>query len=84
MSKTKYGIYRHFCLVHPDSDIVIPEDGELAKCELCRMRTKNIKQHKKTETCRKGQRRRKNEDLQDKQFEAGKKDFLCMAQNWNR
>ena len=37
---------------------------------------KNVEKHQKTEACKKGQRRRKNEKLQDIQHEAGKKEFF--------
>lgn len=59
-SNTKYRIHRHFCFFHPDSEVALPEGGQLPKCKLCGMHTKNIDQYQQKETYIKGQRRRKD------------------------
>ena len=41
------------------------------------MRTKDTEKHQNTKTCLKGQRRRKNKNLQDTQHKAGKKLCVC-------
>ena len=41
----------------------------MERCSLCGMYSKNIEQHKNTETCKRGRRRRVNRDKQDKQAE---------------
>ena len=51
--------------VHPDQDIVTPEDGRLPKCKFCGMRKRVTERNQNTKTCLKGQRRRKNKKLQD-------------------
>ena len=51
--KDKFSIYRRFCYIHPDADIIIAEDGELSKCEKCGMRCKNIPRHQASATCEK-------------------------------
>ena len=75
-SSNKYRMYRHFCFKHPEAIVVVPEDGILPQCKLCGMFTKNIKKHQKIETCQKGRRRRKNEQLQDTQHQAQQINFL--------
>ena len=44
-AKDKFGVYRHFCLIHLQADIVIKQDGELQKCNRCGMRVSNINKH---------------------------------------
>ena len=68
--RDKFGIYRHFCLRHPEADIIIEEDGELPKCDLCGMRTKDIPKHVKSTICQKARKRRGFEMKQDLQAEA--------------
>ena len=58
----KFGMYRHFCLMHPEADII--SDGELTKCNFCGMRVKDEVKHAKSETCKKGRRQQKNEKKQ--------------------
>ena len=36
-SKDKFGVYRHFCLKHPEAKLIIAEDGEASRCDLCGM-----------------------------------------------
>ena len=65
--RDKHGMYRHFCLRHPEATIIIEEDGELPRCPLCGYFTSDIERHQRTEACRKGRARRKNEEQQEKQ-----------------
>ena len=65
-----FGRYRHFCLIHPDADIIINQDGKIAKCQLSGIRVVNMNTHINSYTCRKGQERRRNEIRQDRQVEA--------------
>ena len=44
--RDKFGLYRHFCLRHPEADIIIEEDGELPKCDFCGMQAKDLAKHK--------------------------------------
>ena len=60
-------MYRHFCFRHPKAKIIIAEDGELPRCPLCGYFTGNVEKHQKTEACRKGRARRRNEEKQRKQ-----------------
>ena len=62
--------YRHFCLQHPNADIIITDDGELAKCDLCGMRCINLTGHRGKWTCRQAAKRRYHEDMQQSQAEA--------------
>ena len=71
----KFSMYRHFTLKHPRSDIIIEEDGELSKCQLCGMRTADIQKHTNNYTCKQAQRRRSNEEKQDDQFRANRVTF---------
>ena len=68
--KDKFGIYRHFCLLHPKDSIVINEDGELPTCNKYGMRTNNMAKHLESYTCKKGTTRRQNKVKQDNQAEA--------------
>ena len=34
-ARDKFGMYRHFCLIHPRADIIIEQDGILQKCNKC-------------------------------------------------
>ena len=74
-AKDKFGLYRHFCLLHPKADIIIEEDGELEKCKKCGMRVKNLEKHLDSYTCKKGTSRRDNELMQDRQHVADKVKF---------
>ena len=65
--KEKFGIYCHFCLIHPQADICIREDGKLPKCNKCGMRVKDLTKHIDSYTCKKGASRRTNEIKQDNQ-----------------
>ena len=68
--RDKSGLYRHFSLRHPKTDIVIEEDGVLAKCDLCGMRTKTLNRHRDSPTCKQAQRRQDNEAKQEEQHKA--------------
>ena len=69
--RDKFGIYRHFCLIHPEANIVIEEDGVLPKCQICGMRVSgDLDKHQNSFTCKLGASRRRNETKQDRQFEA--------------
>ena len=70
--RDKFGIYRHFCLRHPEADIIIEEDGRIPKCEVCGMRAKDMQRHKKSAICQKAGKRRMFERKQDLQAEADK------------
>ena len=83
-SRDKFGMYRHFCLRHPEATIVIPEDGELQRCNLCGMFAMDMGRHQKTSTCKKGRGRRGNEMLQDKQAEAEKVTFRVYGEELER
>ena len=83
--KDKFGMYRHFCLLHPEADIVIEEDGILPKCLLCGMRVKgDLAKHQQLFTCKRGASRRANEIKQDRQFEAGKVKFYVKGEAIDR
>ena len=56
--------------MHPTADIIIAEDGQLSKCDLCGFRTKNLHKHYNSKTCLQAQRRRENERKQDEQARA--------------
>ena len=62
--------------------IIIAEDGEASRCDLCGMYTMDMAKHQRTKTCKKNQERRKKEKLLDKQVEAEKKIFLFMERSW--
>jgi hypothetical protein len=83
-SKDKFGMYRHFCLRHPEATIVIPEDGEVERCDLCGMFAMNMGKHQVTSTCKKGRGRRSNEMLQNKQAEAEKVTFRVYGEELER
>ena len=69
--RDKFGIYRHFCLIHPQATIVIDEDGMLPKCQICGMRVSgDISKHQNSFTCKRGASRRQNEIKQDRQYDA--------------
>ena len=69
-SKDKFGMYRHFCLKHVETNLIIDGDGQCERCNKCGMFAINMAKHQKTVTCEKVQGRRKNEDLQNKQAAA--------------
>ena len=73
--KEKFGIYRHFCLIHPQADIVINEDVELPKCQKCGMRARDLTKHLDTYTCKRGAARRNHEAKQDQQYQANQVKF---------
>ena len=56
-----------FCLQHPEAKIVIEEDGEATKYDLCGMYTMDLARHKKSKTCKLNQAQMKNKRLQDQQ-----------------
>ena len=82
--KDKWGMYRHFCLKHFESNLIIKEDGELPRCNLCGMYTKDVTAHQKTKTCLKGKKRRECEILQNKQAEADDVVFKVYGENLER
>lgn len=69
-SREKFGMYCHFSWRHNDATIVINQEGILAKCNLCGMRSKNLQQHQGSDTCKQLQKQWKNETAQDSQAEA--------------
>ena len=75
-AKEKFGMYRHFCLVHPQADILIMEDGKLPKCTKCGMRVVDMDKHLDSYTCKKGASRRANEIKQDRQARAEEVKFF--------
>ena len=82
--RDKFGIYRHFCLIHPRADIIINDDGELPKCPKCGMRTSNLEKHLDSYTCKKGTIRRQNKDRQDKQAAAENVKFYVKGKKIER
>ena len=83
--RDKFGIYRHFCFMHPRADIVITEDGILPKCSLCGMRVSgDISKHQTSYTCKKGSYRRQNEIKQDQQFQANNVKFYIGGEELER
>ena len=77
-------MYRHFCLLHPDADIIIEEDGELPKCFKCGMRATNLDKHMDSFTCKRGANRRMNELKQDLQHDAEKVKFFIDGEELER
>ena len=71
-ARDKFGMYCHFCLIHPRADIIIEQDGELPKCIKCGMRVADLNKHVDSYTCRKGSMRRINEVRQKEQAAAEK------------
>ena len=67
-ARDKFGMYRHFCLIHPRADIIIEQDGLLQKCNKCGMRVMDINKHIDSYTCKKGASQRINEVRQDNQI----------------
>ena len=72
----KSTFYRHFCLRHPNADIIIKSDGELDKCDQCGMRCMNLRRHTGSSTCKKATQRRIHEQLQNKQAQGNSIGFL--------
>ena len=52
----KHSIYKHFCLRHPDTTIVVEEDGILPRYNLCGYFSNNIEKRQISEVCRKGKK----------------------------
>ena len=80
----KSTFYRHFCLRHPNADIIIRSDGELSKCDRCGMRCMNIQRHQGGATCKKAQQRRINEQLQQAQARANNIGFFVNGKQIDR
>ena len=53
--------------MHPTAEIIIDEDGTLDKCGICGLRTKDLRKHRNSKTCKQAKRRRDNERKQDEQ-----------------
>ena len=83
-SKDKFGMYRHFCFRHQEAKLVIQEDGECERCELCGMFSMNVTHHQKTATCRKARGRRTHEVMQDKQAKAEDAKFVVYGKELER
>ena len=83
-SKDKFGMYRHFCLRHPEATIFIPQDGRAERCKLCGMFSMNIEKHQKTKTCSIGRKQREAEKLQNLQADANKVKFLVYGKEIQR
>ena len=71
----KFGIYCHFCAWHPEAKVIIKQDGELSRCELCSMFTANVQKHQRSKTCEKMRKQREHEQLLEKQQKADGVDF---------
>ena len=83
--RDKFGLYRHFCLIHPQANIMIDEDGILPKCQMCGMRISgNMDQHQNSFTCKRGRMRRQNEIKQDQQFVASNVKFYIDGEEIER
>ena len=83
-SKDKFGMYRHFCWCHPEAKIIIKDDGEVERCNLCGMFLKNVERHQKTKECEIGRRRRKHEKLQNEQARADSVEFTVYGEKLER
>jgi len=64
-----FSMYRHFAYKHPNVDLIVNKDP-LERCQLCKMFTRNVENHGRTQTCKKLQVRRENERDARKQKEA--------------
>ena len=82
--KDNFGIYRHFCSKHPESEVVIKSDGRIPKCDLCGMRAKDLGRHQQSSTCKKLRGRRESERKQDLQAKASKVTFQVNGKNIER
>ena len=47
-SMDKFRMYTHFCLRYSEAKLIIEEEGEVERCNLCRMFTENMNRHQKT------------------------------------
>ena len=76
--KDKFCMYRHFCLRHSSSTLVITEDGRLPKCNFCGMHVhkEGMEKHVNSKTCQKGRTRRMYERKQDVHSAAENVSFL--------
>jgi hypothetical protein len=83
-SKDKFGMYRHFCHRHNEAKLIIQDDGECDRCQLCGMFAVNMKQHQGTRTCKKARARRNNEQMQDKQAQAEDVKFVVYGKELER
>ena len=68
--KDTFGIYRHFAWKHPKASVTMCGDRGVHTCDKHGMKCYNLSGHKHNETCKKLQKRRKNEVMQDNQAEA--------------
>ena len=80
----KFGIYRHFCTRHPKAKIIVEQDGELNRCELCGMFTADVQKHQKSKTCEKLRGRRKHEKLLAEQQKADGVSFTVYGKRLER
>ena len=77
-------MYRHFCRKHPEAKLIIKADGEVDRCKLCGMFSKDVEKHQKTKECEIGRRRRKYEYLQDRQAMADGVEFFVYGKKLER
>ena len=82
--KDKSTFYRHFCLRHPNADIIVHSDGVLPKCQLCGMRCTNLQRHQGSATCKKAHQRRRHEKLQKEQARANDISFTVNGKQIDR
>ena len=83
-SKDKFEFYWNLCLRHQEAKIIIAEDGEAMRCDLCGMYTMDLMRHKKSKTCRLNQERRIKERVHDQQAEAGEQKFFVYGHQLER
>ena len=76
--------YCHFCLCYPHAEIIITEEGELEKCDLCGMRCVNLRGHRGKSTCKQAAQRRYNEAMQEWQVEANGVGFIVNGKQIDR
>ena len=62
--------YCHFCLRHPDDDIITKEDGLLDKWSICVIQCLNLQQHQGLQTCKKEAQWHTHKQLQQAQVDA--------------
>ena len=56
-AKGKFNMYRHFCNMHPNANLIISQDGQLQRCPLCQGFAKDMLKHQQTERCKLGQQK---------------------------
>ena len=78
-------IYRNFCLIHPQANIVITKDWLLPKYPICCMRVSgDLSKHQTSYTCKKGTSKRQNEIKQDRKFAADSVRFYIGGEELER